>query len=106
MNSTETPLNARQFIAEHSTEMARAVLAEAERAHRWIPVGEQYPRIGEFVLVVIGEVVQFTSACWSGQVWDWPDPDADCAPKEAVSHWRALPKFAAADLLAGMRGDK
>ncbi len=82
-------MHIQQQIIVGQRDVAEAALATAQR---WIPCSERMPRLYEWALVVCGgDKVQRMAANWSGQVWDWADEDADCAPKDAVTHWRPLP---------------
>jgi hypothetical protein len=84
------------------------VLAEAERAHRWIPVGEALPECGT-VSIVYGyeisdsekiRIQDMASYSYHGG-WFVGSEGRDFT----VTHWKYLdePPTEAADLLAGMR---
>jgi hypothetical protein len=130
--STETPLNARQWLnnwsepdwapapgfdwpaaAKMCEGYARAVLAEAERAHRWIPVGERLPEPGQkFVALSLGDSSETTyytvfrmGELPKGRMF-W-NPGGHIGLMCYLTHWKPLDELPteAADLLAGMRGE-
>jgi hypothetical protein len=68
----------------------RELLALREQT-RWIPVSEKLPEAGTFVDVSVGGVLQNHTAHFYEGDWYWCDPEADPAPREVVTHWRARP---------------
>lgn len=68
--------------------------------NNWIPISKQ-PDIGQWVHVIINEVVQKMPCAldlhgWGGEhgkTWRWLDETAPHAPFETVSHWQALPEW-------------
>jgi hypothetical protein len=92
--------NQAAFIAHARTDIPD-LLSEVERLKvellalreqtRWIPVSEKLPEAGTFVDVSVGGVLQNHTAHYYEGDWYWCDPEADPAPREVVSHWRARP---------------
>lgn len=71
---------------------AKAVL-ETWYTSKWIPLSERYPSLGQWVHILINDVMQLMPARLNGEDgWSWLDPDADTAPLLVVSHWQALPE--------------
>jgi hypothetical protein len=86
-----------------------AVLAEAERAHRWIPVSEKLPEQADQVQVYSpSRGVEAAYYRPLEQIWVTVETygfDSEARQIYDASHWKPLdePPTVAADLLAGMR---
>jgi len=70
-------------------------------AKQWIPVSERMPESWAIVVCnghVQRQAARLTYTSDTGEVWEWADEEADCAPREVVTHWQPLPEPPAAKL--------
>jgi hypothetical protein len=80
-------------------EASEAALRTLRQASAWIPVAEKLPETAHGVLVSRGDIVE--EACWEGEErgWELIRTDAYDQPINLhgeITHWKPLPKSAAA----------